>query len=554
MSLVPNLEKLLIVLFLLWAPLQIFGSEAHAAQLRLTWTDNSNNEDGFTILRKTAPSGSYSTIASVGANVTSYTDSTVIAGTTHCYQVAAFNSAGQSAKTPEACGAPAAGGFTLTVTKAGSGSGSVSSSPGGINGCTSSCSASFSGTVQLTANPSAGSSFAGWSGGGCNGTAGCTVNLTANTAVTATFNLSSASPPPPSPAWTFCANEWAQCNFSGTKEVRYGANGVYISKIFTNGVLCSNSVFGDPIYGFVKKCEHRDVATTAAATTNLASTNQLRTTDNSNQLSSRIGIFRPSTGQWFLDRNGNGVLDCSNDLCINNFGQDGMRPVSGDWNGTGTSSIGTFDIATGSWHLDNGNYSWDSCGAAEDLDLCFTSSAQPGATPVVKENSNGQINIGTYRAQVTTTVNRKQVTKFGVWQFDTDGDGRVDNCVVDLCIEGFGNSSADLPVVGDWNNSGVEKIGFFRSTTGQWFLDLNGNGIWDGSGTDKLIASFGMSGDLPVAGDWAGTGGSQVGVFRPTTGEWFLDLNGNGSWDGCQIDLCIGQFGQPGDFPVVGKW
>ena len=109
MSVVPNLDKFLIVLLLLLVPFLISISEAQAAQLRLSWTDNSNNEDGFTILRKTAPSGSYSTIASVGANVTSYTDSTVSAGTTYCYQVAAFNSAGQSAKTPEACGAPAAG-------------------------------------------------------------------------------------------------------------------------------------------------------------------------------------------------------------------------------------------------------------------------------------------------------------------------------------------------------------------------------------------------------------------------------------------------------------
>jgi hypothetical protein len=33
-----------------------------------------------------------------------------------------------------------------------------------------------------------------------------------------------------------------------------------------------------------------------------------------------------------------------------------------------------------------------------------------------------------------------------------------------------------------------------------------------------------------------------------------LDLNGNGSWDDCQIDICISQFGQAGDSPVVGKW
>ena len=26
----------------------------------------------------------------------------------------------------------------------------------------------------------------------------------------------------------------------------------------------------------------------------------------------------------------------------------------------------------------------------------------------------------------------------------------------------------------------------------------------------------------------------KIGVFRPSTGEWFFDINGNGSFDGCQ--------------------
>lgn len=35
-------------------------------------------------------------------------------------------------------------------------------------------------------------------------------------------------------AWTFCANENQQCEFTGTKEVRYGANGAYLYGTFTN--------------------------------------------------------------------------------------------------------------------------------------------------------------------------------------------------------------------------------------------------------------------------------------------------------------------------------
>jgi hypothetical protein len=44
------------------------------------------------------------------------------------------------------------------------------------------------------------------------------------------------------------------------------------------------------------------------------------------------------------------------------------------------------------------------------------------------------------------------------------------------------------------------KIGVYRN--GQWFLDLNGNGVWDGCIVDARSGSFGIAGDLPVAGSW----------------------------------------------------
>jgi hypothetical protein len=79
---------------------------------------------------------------------------------------------------------------TLTVAKAGAGSGTITSSPAGIN-CGADCSESYTaGTiVTLTATPAGGSTFAGWSGGGCSGTGSCVVTMTAATTVTATFNV-----------------------------------------------------------------------------------------------------------------------------------------------------------------------------------------------------------------------------------------------------------------------------------------------------------------------------------------------------------------------------
>ena len=66
-------------------------------------------------------------------------------------------------------------------------------------------------------------------------------------------------PLPNSGEWTSCASEMQQCNFSGTKQVRYGADGTYYYGTFTGGVLCANSVFGDPVSGVVKHCDYADI-------------------------------------------------------------------------------------------------------------------------------------------------------------------------------------------------------------------------------------------------------------------------------------------------------
>ncbi len=83
----------------------------------------------------------------------------------------------------------------LAVAKAGSGTGTVTSSPAGIN-CGATCSAPFAAAtvVSLSAAGDSGSTFAGWSGGGCSGTGACSVTLNAATTVTATFSSAADSP------------------------------------------------------------------------------------------------------------------------------------------------------------------------------------------------------------------------------------------------------------------------------------------------------------------------------------------------------------------------
>src|SRR4051812_21243923 len=74
----------------------------------------------------------------------------------------------------------------LTVARSGPGSGVIISSPTGID-CGQTCSLSLAAgsVVALAATANQASTFTGWSGGGCSGTATCTVELDRTTLVTA---------------------------------------------------------------------------------------------------------------------------------------------------------------------------------------------------------------------------------------------------------------------------------------------------------------------------------------------------------------------------------
>ncbi len=70
--------------------------------MSLAWNDNSSNETGFTVERKTGASGSWSQIASVGQNIAAYLDYGVSAGVTYYYRVSAYNASGNSGYSNEA--------------------------------------------------------------------------------------------------------------------------------------------------------------------------------------------------------------------------------------------------------------------------------------------------------------------------------------------------------------------------------------------------------------------------------------------------------------------
>jgi len=81
-------------------------------------------------------SGSYTLLATVGSNITSYTDSTVVDRSSYCYRVSAYNSSGVSAPSNSACAqAPTSGsgttggGLSVSIGDAGGGTSGGSITP-----------------------------------------------------------------------------------------------------------------------------------------------------------------------------------------------------------------------------------------------------------------------------------------------------------------------------------------------------------------------------------------------------------------------------------------
>ncbi|WP_224372665.1 glycoside hydrolase family 5 protein [Hyalangium versicolor] len=231
------------------------------------------------------------------------------------------------------------------------------------------------------------------------------------------------------------------------------------------------------------------------------------------------GIFRPGR-TWALDQNRNGFDggDVLLDMAVG-----GDVPVVGDWLGTGRDKPGLYRASDGMWFLDLDNDGWE---PGVDRQLQFGGFS--GDVPVVGDWTGlGRTHVGVFRG--------------GTWALDLEGDGW--NGTARFISLG---QADDTPVVGSWDGSGQTRVGVVRVAADglmYWLLDMNGNG-WDGA--DRQL-QFGLRGDVPVVGDWTGTGQTRVGVFR--NGMWFLDLNGNG-YDG---ETGV-PFGKAGDVPVVGDW
>ncbi len=245
-------------------------------------------------------------------------------------------------------------------------------------------------------------------------------------------------------------------------------------------------------------------------------------------IDTRVEVGTFYAGSFWLDLNGNGIFDPDNPDPLNRdavyqFGENEElvdKTVIGDWDGDGFDEIGLFalDKSTGTYRfrLDrNSNGIFDPGNGPGDDPLAFEFLPNSGAgvEPVVGDwDDDGTDNIG--------------VLSTGQWILDLD-----DNGVIDYATELFPTNFSGLPFAGDWDGSGVVRVGSYDMQAGKFRFDINDDKIFDP--TSDLEIEYRVPGlERPLVGDFDADFDTNIGLLIADTqtaspgliAQWLLDL------------------------------
>lgn len=233
-------------------------------------------------------------------------------------------------------------------------------------------------------------------------------------------------------------------------------------------------------------------------------------------------VFRPSNGNWYLNRTTAGSIQQI-------WGLNGDVPTPGDYDNDGKTDLSVWRPGASAQF-----YTFlSSTNTASGVSWGTT-----GDTPVVGDyDGDGKSDYSVRRATDNTWYTIKSTggttsTTFGSsgdlpLAADYDGDGKADmtlyttgssNWNIKLSAGGSQNFpfgvSGDMPVTADYNGDGKDEYAVFRPSNGTWY-------IIDPILMGVRTITYGTNGDIPVPGDYDGDGSDDVAVYR--AGTWYMN-------------------------------
>jgi parallel beta-helix repeat protein len=258
-----------------------------------------------------------------------------------------------------------------------------------------------------------------------------------------------------------------------------------------------------------------------------------------------------SSSEGCIDSNKNGICDSAYVIDSGNKDNSPFNKPNGWFRVEKQDDLVLFKPSTGEWYIAELNKG--GLGNALAIGVLWGDSSM---TPVPGDYDNdGKDDLALFKKDT------------GKWYIAKLKSDRTLGAALAFCVK-WGDSSM-TPVPGDYDGDGKYDLALFKPSTGEWYIAKLKSDRTLGAAL-AFGVKWGDSSMTPVSGDYDGDGKSDLALFKPSTGEWFIAKLSEGklgsalamgvSWGDSSMNAVSGDYDGDGKYDLAlfqsssGKW